>query len=89
MVHRKETINQPDTAGASAESTPSNRKHAMNKGQLIESIRNYNTSVQLVFLEQFSEADLREYLARLESAHKKQLLIAGWVKPRQAMKIAS
>jgi hypothetical protein len=61
----------------------------MNKGQLIESIRKHNTTVAQVFLDQFSDDDLKEYLARLEAAHRKQQLIAGWVKPRGGMRIAS
>jgi hypothetical protein len=61
----------------------------MNKRQLIEAIRQHNTSVDTAFLVQFSEADLTEYLARLEAAYKKQQLIAGWVRPRQALRLAS
>jgi hypothetical protein len=61
----------------------------MDKGQLITEIRKYNSTVEQVFLDQFSIEDLKEYLARLESAHRKQQLIAGWVKPRKPMRIAS
>jgi hypothetical protein len=61
----------------------------MNKRQLIEAIRKHNTSVETAFLVQFSEADLTEYLGRLEAASKKQQLIAGWVRPRSVMRLAS
>ena len=67
----------------------SNRKAAMNKRQLIEAIRKHNTTVDTAFLVQFSEADLGEYLGRLEAAFKKQQLIAGWVRPRSQMRLAS
>jgi hypothetical protein len=61
----------------------------MDKRQLIEAIRKYNTTVEQAFLVQFSEADLREYLGRLEAASRKEQLIAGWVRPRPKMRIAS
>jgi hypothetical protein len=61
----------------------------MSKDQLIAEIRKYNATVELVFLNQFTEVDLQAYLGRLESAHRKQQLIAGWVKPRRPMRIAS
>jgi hypothetical protein len=38
---------------------------------------------------QFSEVDLGEYLMRLEAASKKQQLIAGWVRTRTPMRLAS
>ena len=61
----------------------------MNKRQLIEAIRKHNTTVETAFLVQFNEADLGEYLARLEAAAKKQRLIAGWIRPRTPMRLAS
>lgn len=61
----------------------------MNKRQLIEAIRKHNTTVETAFLVQFSEADLAEYLGRLEAAYKKQQLVAGWVRRRTPMRLAS
>lgn len=61
----------------------------MDKRQLIAEIRKHNVSVQDVFLNQFSEEDLQSYLERLESARRKERLIAGWVRPRSKMRIAS
>lgn len=61
----------------------------MNKRQLIEAIRQHNTSVDTAFLVQFEEADLVDYLTRLEAAAKKQRLIAGWVRPRHVLRLAS
>lgn len=61
----------------------------MNKRQLIAEIRKHNVSVQDVFLEQFSDEDLRAYLDRLEAARRKERLIAGWVRPKPKMRLAS
>lgn len=61
----------------------------MNKRQLIDEIRKHNVSVEQVFLDQFSDADLQAYLDRLEAARKKERLIAGWVRPRSKMRLAS
>ncbi len=61
----------------------------MDKRQLIADIRKYNVSVEDVFLTQFSEADLEAYLKRLEAAARKEQLIAGWVRPKPKMRIAS
>lgn len=61
----------------------------MDKRQLIAEIRKHNVSVQEVFLEQFEIADLQAYLERLESARRKERLIAGWVRPRSKMRLAS
>lgn len=60
----------------------------MNKRQLIDQIRRRNTTVDVAFLNRFNEADLAEYLQRLESADKKERLIAGWVRPKTNMRIA-
>jgi hypothetical protein len=56
------------TSYVSPESTPT-----MNKRQLIDEIRGRNPTAQEDFLEQFSEQDLREYLASLEAAQAKLL----------------
>jgi hypothetical protein len=61
----------------------------MDKRQLIAEIRKHNVGVEDVFLLQFSEADLQSYLERLESARRKERLIAGWVRPKPKMRIAS
>lgn len=61
----------------------------MNKRQLIDDIRKFNAGIDTGFLCQFNESDLRQYLERLEAAHKKERLIAGWVRPRSNMRIAS
>jgi hypothetical protein len=58
--------------------------HAMNKRQLIDDIRRYNPTAQPTFLAQFDEASLRQYFEHLQSAARKHVRIAGWVrKPRQ------
>jgi len=51
----------------------------MNKRQLIDDIRRFNTTVQPQFLAQFDDEALRQYLDHLEDAHRKQLKSAGWV----------
>src|SRR3712207_5786499 len=61
-----------------ARDATSNRKAAMNKRQIIDQIRKRNTTVTVAFLNRFNEADLVEYLERLESADRKERLIAGW-----------
>lgn len=61
----------------------------MNKRQLIEAIRSFNPAIDVPFLAQFDEADLQDYLDRLEAARRKQRLIAGWVRPRTHMRLAS
>lgn len=61
----------------------------MDKRQLIAEIRKHNVSVEDVFLLQFSEEDLRSYLDRLEAARRKEKLIAGWVRPKPKMRLAS
>ena len=43
----------------------------MNKRQLIDEIRQFNTSVRAQFLSQFDEAALRQYLDNLQSAARK------------------
>lgn len=65
------------------------KRQLIEKRQLIAEIRKHNVSVQDVFLTQFSEEDLQTYLQRLESAARKERLIAGWVRPKPKMRIAS
>ncbi len=52
----------------------------MSKRQLIDDIRRYNNTAQPQFLAQFDEQALRQYLNHLESARRKHLHIARWVK---------
>ena len=52
----------------------------MSKRQLIDDIRRYNVSVQPQFLAQFDENALTQYLDHLQSAARKQVRIAGWVR---------
>ena len=66
-----------------------NRKAAMDKRQLIEAIRTFSPDVEAAFLTQFDERDLQQYLERLEAAGRKERLIAGWVRPRSHMRLAS
>jgi len=52
----------------------------MNKRQLIDDIRRYNTTVQPQFLVQFDETALKNYLNHLEDAQQKHARIATWVR---------
>lgn len=61
----------------------------MDKRQLIEAIRTFQPAVEVAFLAQFEETDLAQYLDRLEAARRKERLIAGWVRPRSHMRLAS
>ncbi|MFT3788610.1 MAG: hypothetical protein QM770_20965 [Tepidisphaeraceae bacterium] len=61
----------------------------LDRQQLVEEIRRFNTTVDQQFLEQFSETELAEYLDHLDAARRKQLQISGWVKPRTALRRAS
>jgi hypothetical protein len=61
----------------------------MSKRQLIDEIRQYNTSVQPQFLAQFDEPALKQYLEHLESASRKHLRIAGWVRKQPKLRLVS
>ena len=52
----------------------------MNKRQLIDDIRRYNTTAHPQFLAQFDEAALRQYLDHLEEAFQKHVRVADWVR---------
>jgi len=54
----------------------------MNKRQLIDEIRQFNTSVRAQFLSQFDEAALRQYLDNLQSAARKHT-----ARPTNAMRM--
>jgi hypothetical protein len=61
----------------------------MSKRQLIDDIRRYNVTVQPQFLAQFDEAALRQYLDHLESAQRKHIRIAGWVRRQPKLRLVS
>jgi hypothetical protein len=64
-------------------------KATMNKRQLIDAIREHNPTVTDAFLDQFTDRQLKEYLDHLDAARRKELLIAGWTKPRPRIRLAS
>lgn len=55
-------------------------RHTMNKRQLIDEIRKYNTTAQPQFLSQFDENALKQYLNHLEGAARKEARIAGFTR---------
>jgi hypothetical protein len=55
----------------------------MTKRQLIDDIRQFNTTVRPEFLVQFDEQTLQEYLDRLQASHRKRLQIESWSRPSQ------
>jgi len=59
----------------------------MNKRQLIDDIRRYNTTVQPQFLAQFDESALKQYLEHLEDASRKRIQIASWVRRKPKLKM--
>ncbi len=61
----------------------------MNKRQLIDDIRRYNTSVQPQFLIQFDEAALQQYLEHLEGAARKRVQISSWVRKTPKLRMVS
>jgi len=61
----------------------------MTKIQLIEAIRNFNTSVKTEFLEQFDEPALQQYLTALERAQNKTLKLPVWVRQQAKMRMVS
>jgi hypothetical protein len=61
----------------------------MNKRQLIDEIRQFNTSVRPQFLSQFDEDALRRDLASLQSAHRKHLKIPAWIRQQAKLKMVS
>lgn len=61
----------------------------MNKRQLIDEIRRFNTTVQPQFLAQFDEAALKQYLEHLQSAFGKRVRIAGWVRRQPKLRLVS
>ena len=62
----------------------------MNKRQLIDDIRRFNTTAHPRFLAQFEEGALRQYLDHLQSAHRKHTRPVAWSRrPDTAMKLVS
>ena len=61
----------------------------MNKRQLIDDIRRFNTTVPGQFLAQFDEDALRQYLEHLEFAKKKRLRSAAWARPETQLRMVS
>jgi hypothetical protein len=55
----------------------------MTKRQLIDEIRQINTTVQPQFLAQFDDAALSQYLSHLKAAQERHIRIAGWVRQRR------
>jgi len=64
-------------------------KPVMNKRQLIDEIRRYNTTVPLQFLSQFDDSALQQYLDHLEGASKKQTRIASWTRKPTKLRMVS
>jgi two-component SAPR family response regulator len=61
----------------------------MNKRQLIEQIRQHNTTVAIEFLSQFDESALQQYLEHLEGANKRNLRIASYVRRTPRLRLVS
>jgi hypothetical protein len=61
----------------------------MTKRQLIDDIRRYNTRVEPHFLAQFDEAALKQYLEHLQSAARKHVQVAGWVRRQPKLRVVS
>lgn len=60
----------------------------MNKRQLIDEIRQFNTSVRTEFLIQFDEQALAQYLSSLQSARQKRgARTPVWVRQQPRLKM--
>jgi hypothetical protein len=62
---------------------------AMNKRQLIDDIRKYNTTVAPEFLSQFDDDALQQYLDHLEDARKKHARVTTWVRRTPKLRLVS
>jgi hypothetical protein len=51
----------------------------MNKRQLIDDIRRFNTTAHPKFLAQFDETALKQYLTHLEAARQKHIRHAAYI----------
>ena len=60
-----------------------------NKRQLIDDIRQYNTTAQPEFLAQFDEASLQQYLEHLQEARRKHVRQAAWVPKAPKLRMVS
>ena len=62
----------------------------MDKRQLIATIRQFNPSATLAFLDQFDAPALEQYLNRLQDTQRRAPQIAAWVRPvRREYKMVS
>ena len=61
----------------------------MNKRQLIDEIRQLNTSVRPQFLAQFDEGALEQYLGSLQSAQRKHVRMPTWVRNQPKLRMVS
>jgi hypothetical protein len=61
----------------------------MNKLQLIDDIRRFNTTASRQFLTQFDEDALKQYLEHLEGAYHKHARIASWVRKTPRLRMVS
>jgi hypothetical protein len=61
----------------------------MNKRQLIDEIRRFNTTVAPTFLAQFDEQALKQYLDHLTHASQRRVQIAHWVRQQPKLKMVS
>jgi hypothetical protein len=64
-------------------------KSPTSKRQLIEEIRQFNTSAEPKFLEQFDEPALQQYLEHLKAAKEKEVRIGGWVRRQPKLRMVS
>ena len=61
----------------------------MNKRQLIDEIRQFNTSVRPQFLSQFDEEALGQYLISLQSAQRKHVRMPVWIRHQPKLRMVS
>jgi hypothetical protein len=61
----------------------------MSKRQLIDDIRQYNTTASAEFLSQFDEAALKQYLEHLQGAQQRLTRIASWSKKSPKLRMVS
>ncbi len=61
----------------------------MTKRQLIDEIRQFNTSARPLFLAQFDDTALKHYLQHLKDAQNKRIHIAGWVRRQPKLRLVS
>jgi hypothetical protein len=59
----------------------------MNKRQLIDDIRQFNTRVQPEFLAQFDDQALEEYLDHLRAAYRKHVDMPSWIRQKTSYRM--